>query len=64
MDKKFPLKAVALAARTKWSKNESVANHSEMGWAECIKQGVKTPMIVHRRVRDDIEKKMKRATTR
>ena len=37
MDKKFPLKAVALAARTKWSKNESVANHSEMGWAECIK---------------------------
>ena len=37
MDKKFPLKAVALAARTKWLKNESVTNHSEMGWAECIK---------------------------
>ena len=36
--------------------NESVANHSAMGWAESIKWGVKTPEIVHRRVRDDVEK--------
>ena len=36
--------------------NESVANHSAMGWAESIKWGVKTPAIVHRRVRDDVEK--------
>ena len=27
-----------------------------MGWAESIKWGVKTLAIVHRRVRDDIEK--------
>ena len=38
--------------------NESVANHSAMGWAESIKRGVKTLAIVHGRVRDDVEKKM------
>ena len=42
---------------TEWSKNESVANHSAMGWAESVKWGVKTPAIVHGRVRDDVEKK-------
>ena len=41
--------------------NESVANHSAMGWTESIKWGVgrggvKTPAIVHVRVRDDVEK--------
>ena len=36
--------------------NESVANHSAIGWAESIKWGVKTPAIVHGRARDDIEK--------
>ena len=36
--------------------NESVANHSAMGWAESIKWGVKTPAIVHGRVRDNVEK--------
>ena len=36
--------------------NKSVANHSGMGWAESIKWGVKTPAIVHGRVRDDVEK--------
>ena len=40
-----------------WSKNESDANHSAMGWAENIKWGVKTLAIVHRRVRNDVEKK-------
>ena len=44
---------------TEWSKNESVANHSAMGWAESVKWGVKTPAIVHGRVRDDVEKKCK-----
>ena len=38
------------------SKNESVANQSAMGWAESIKWGVKNPVIVHGRVRDDVEK--------
>ena len=32
------------------------ANHSAMGWTENIKCGVKTPAIVHERVRDDFEK--------
>ena len=36
--------------------NESVANHSAMGWAESTKWGIKTPAIVHGRVRDDVEK--------
>ena len=27
-----------------------------MGWTESIKWGVKTPALVHRRVRDDVEK--------
>ena len=41
---------------TEWSKNESVANHSAMGWAESTKWvGL---AIVHGRVRDDVEKKM------
>ena len=31
-----------------------------MGWAESIKWGVKTPAIVQGRVRDDVEKKMRR----
>ena len=35
---------------------EGVANHSAMGWAECIKWSVKTPAIVHGRVRNDFEK--------
>ena len=43
---------------------QTVANHSAMGWAESIKWGVKTPTIVHGRVRDDVEKKMRRTTTK
>ena len=35
---------------------QTVANDSAMGWAESIKWGVKTPAIVHRRMRDDVEK--------
>ena len=35
--------------------NESVANHSAMGWAKSIKWGVKNPAIVHGKVRDDVE---------
>ena len=37
--------------------NESVANHSAMGWTER-QNGSKNLAIVHRRVRDDVEKKM------
>ena len=47
-----------------WSKNESVANHSAMGWAESIKWGEKPPAIVHGRVRDDFEKEMRRTTAK
>ena len=39
--------------------NESVTNHSAMALAGSIKWGVKTPAIVHARVRDDVEKKCK-----
>ena len=35
---------------------QTVANHSAMGWAESIKWGVKTPAIVHGRMRNDVEK--------
>ena len=43
---------------TEWLKNESVANHSAMGWAKSYKNGSKNLAIVHGRVRDDVEKKM------
>ena len=39
--------------------NESVVNHSAMGWAESTKwDGSKNLAIVYGRVRDDVEKKM------
>ena len=31
-----------------------------MGWAESMKWGVKTPTIVHGRVRDDVESNEKK----
>ena len=39
MGKKWPLKVVVLAAKRlmEWLKNESVTNHSVIGWAESIK---------------------------
>ena len=41
---------------TEWLKNESVANHSGLGWK--FKMSFKNLAIVHERVRDDVEKKM------
>ena len=37
--------------------NESVANHSAMGW-EKVQNRCKNLVIVHGRVRDDVENKM------
>ena len=60
----MPTHGRSARGKMEWSKNESVANHSAMGWAESIKWGVKTPAIVHRRVRDDVEKKMRRTNNK
>ena len=38
-----------------WSKNESVANHSARAGLK-VQNGSKNLTIVHRRVRDDVEK--------
>ena len=52
----MPTQGRSARGKMELSKNESVANYSAMGWAESIKCGVKTPVIVHGRVSDDIEK--------
>ena len=52
----MPTQGRSARGKMEWSKNESVANHSAIGWAESIKWGVKTPAIAHGRVRDDVEK--------
>ena len=38
------------------AENERVANHSVMGWAESIKWCKSPVIIVHGRVKDDVEK--------
>ena len=60
----MPTQGRSARGKMEWSKNESVANHSAMGWAESIKWDVKTPAIVHGRVRDDVEKKMRRTNNK
>ena len=62
--KKMPTQGRSARGKMEWSKNESVANHSAMGWAESIKWGEKPPAIVHGRVRGDVEKEMRRTTAK
>ena len=54
---KMPTQGRSARGKMEWSKNESVANHPAMGWTESIKCSGKILAIVHRRVRDEVEKK-------